>query len=440
LEHVSEVYRSLQAAFFDLLQRWERKQELGPAEVLSAVRRFSRIHSEGYQIVAASYLATREELITEKVLMLERLQELTQRVLHSRNLDTLLSSSMEIIQASFGVEQVYIAIYRDNSVQSISCRPGSLLTDEIRSLIARSWDTSRSLSWDDQGVESFGIDDTTIKRSLAVPIEAHGLRCGVLVLRNLQRGFKFSEKESKLLRQFTHILAMALENSFMMDQIDRGRYELRLLAGKIIDIKEEERKRLASDIHDTIAQELSGIGYQIQYCIELSKGDPDKMGDELLSLTQNVQNTIVHCRRLMSGLRPDLIDTIGLVPALKRLVQDCHKETGIKLGCSFPDELELPGDLSICLFRVVQEALANIQKHSQTETAYIELDQQNGQVVLLVSDRGVGFDMTPNPPWIQDPNRLGLLYARERVESAGGRLTIQASPGAGCTIVARIPF
>lgn len=439
LEHVSEVYRSLQKAFFEVLHAWERKQELGPSEVSHAVSTFSRIHFDGYKIVAASYLTTREELITEKVLILEQLQDLTQRVLNSRDLETLLRSTIDIIQSNFGIEQVCVAIYQDNNIQSIFCRPKSLPTAEIKPLIARSWDTRRSLYWDDQGHESSSIDETAIKRALAVPIEAHGLRCGVLVLRNIQTGFKFSEKESKLLRQFIHILGMGLENSFMMEQIERGRYELSLLAGKIIDIKEEERKQLASDIHDTIAQELSGIGYQIQYCMELSKGNPDTMGEELQSLTETIQNTIVRCRRLMWELRPDLIDTIGLIPALKRLAQDYRRETGIKLDCSFPDVLELPGDLSICLFRVVQEALANIQKHSRSETACIGLDRQDAEVVLFVSDRGMGFDMTPNPPWIEDPTRFGLLYARERVGSVGGSLIIRASPGAGCTLEVRIP-
>jgi two-component system sensor histidine kinase DegS len=309
----------------------------------------------------------------------------------------------------------------------------------VEPLIESSWDRDSSLYWDDQGYESADIDGTAIKRGLAVPIAAHGRRYGVLVVRNTKKGFRFVEKDSKLLRQFVHILAMALENSFMMEQIEWGRYELRMLAGKIISVKEEERRRLASDIHDTVAQELSGIGYKLEFCIELAKRAPEKVSDELECLTQAVQDAIGHCRKLISELRPDLIDTIGLIPALKRFVRNYHEETGIRVECRFPENIQLPGHLSICLFRVVQEALANIHKHARSETALIEVTQPIGRVHLIVSDRGEGFEMTPNPPWVNNPDKLGLLYMRERVESLGGSLNIRTSAGRGCSLEVKIP-
>lgn len=440
LEHVSELYTSLQDGFFQILSGWATEQHLPPGGVRQVLMEFGRVFAQGYAAVAESFLKTREEQITEKVLMLQQLQDFTQGALSSGELCTLLRLAMARIQSILNVEQVYTAIYRDEAVQSIYCCPSNNLSAEIESLLARSWDQNRSLYWDDQGNESPDIEESAVIRGVVVPVEAHNCRYGVLAIRNTQRGFRFSERESNLLRQFVQILALAVENSFMMEQVQRGRDELRLLAGKIINIKERERRKLASDIHDTVAQQLSGIGYKIQFCIELTRVSPEKVAEELESLTQAIQRAIVQCRKLIWELRPDLIDTIGLVPALNRLVRNYSEESGIMVDSSLPDTLKLPGDVRICLFRVVQEALANIQKHSHSDAAHIELYQHEGQVILVVSDTGVGFEMASSPPWMKNPDKHGLLYARERVESIGGRLLIRSREGRGCSLEVRIPY
>jgi signal transduction histidine kinase len=115
----------------------------------------------------------------------------------------------------------------------------------------------------DEGEIQREIDQSQLKRVVATPIQAHGRRYGSLALYNQKKGFKFTDKELGLLYQFLYITAVALENAFMLEEIERNRQELRLLTAKMIKIQEEERKRLASDIHDTLAQALTGIGYKI---------------------------------------------------------------------------------------------------------------------------------------------------------------------------------
>jgi len=438
-ENVCELYHSLQVSFFQIAQKWASQKQLSSTEVAEALRNFCEIYTAGYACVAASYLKTREEQINGKVLLLEQLQDFTKGLLASGEVDAVLIPSMARIQSCFDVEEVYAAICRENCIESIYGYPRDRATEKVRSLLETCWNQNRALNLDEHGRELPFVDDSTVMRVVAVPIQAHGRRYGVIAVRNIRRGFRLSLRDSELLKQFVHILAMALENSFIMEQLERGRQELRLLAGKIISIKEEERRKLASDIHDTLAQQLTGIDYKIQFGIELARCEPKKVPGQLRSLTKAVQNTIEHCRKLISELRPDLIDTVGLVAALKRLVQNYTAETGIKVECTFPEQLRLPVELSICLFRVVQEALGNIQKHSKSATSEITLDQSDGLIVLRVSDHGVGFDMKPIPPWIKNPDKLGLLYMRERVESVGGSLLIQTSAGHGCSLKVNIP-
>jgi two-component system sensor histidine kinase DegS len=215
---------------------------------------------------------------------------------------------------------------------------------------------------------------------------------------------------------------------------------LRLLTGKIITIQEEERKRLAADIHDTLAQTLTGISYKIQFCKELVKKNPQVLVDQLDGLIRTVHQAIDQSKELISSLRPDLIDTMGLVPALKRHIENFEKETGIRVRTHLPKRVQTPSEVNICLFRVAQEALTNIYKHAETKTAEFQLQKRKDDLILIVTDAGKGFDQARGTAWMKDVTRLGLLSMKERLEALGGTLTIHAGVNHGCRVEARIPL
>ena len=226
----------------------------------------------------------------------------------------------------------------------------------------------------------------------------------------------------------------------MLQEIDRGRQKLRFLAGKMITIEEEERRRLAGDIHDTLAQDLTGMNYKLQFCKEILKKDPKLLRQNLDQLINMVNHVIMKSKQLCTNLRPDLIDTFGLSAALEKHIDTFMHDTGIRIICDLPREIESSTEVSICLFRVAQEALTNIYKHAKTGTAEVGLRMEDENLILSVTDMGEGFDISQDSFLLKDHDRLGLLSMRERVEAVGGSLLVDSAVNQGCRVEARVPI
>jgi signal transduction histidine kinase len=145
-------------------------------------------------------------------------------------------------------------------------------------------------------------------------------------------------------------------------------------------------------------------------------------------------------KELMASLRPDLIDTMGLVPALKRHIENFAQETGVRVTTRLPKSIQISSEVNMCLFRIAQESLMNIYKHSGAKTAELALRKEDGNAILTISDAGKGYDISQGPPWMKDQNKLGLLSMKERVETVGGTLDIQSKANRGFRVEARIPI
>jgi two-component system sensor histidine kinase DegS len=262
--------------------------------------------------------------------------------------------------------------------------------------------------------------------------------CWYCILKSSE--FDFETNRGDLLNQLLYIIVIALENAFMMEQIEHSRIEMRSLAGKTITIQEEERKRIAADIHDIITQSLTGIGYKIQYCQEMARSDPKQVGKQLDLLLSMVHGAINQSREMISTLRPVLIDTLRVVPALEKFLQVFGNETGIEILTSFPQAIDLSSEIKICIFRVVQEGLMNVYKHAAIKKARVKLKKTGEAVQLTISDNGKGFDpgaVQYNPRCRQ---HMGMLIIRERIEAVGGKLTIRSARNEGCRIEIEIPI
>lgn len=440
LENISQVYYHFQQLI------WEKflnvvMDERGRSSLLwNEIRELNYILLQGYSIIASSYLKTREEKITEKVTYLQELQEFTHGIITTFELEKIVNFILQKIRPLFGIEISELVLYRNDSVQEIYRYPLGKEVNELRSIVEESYREQAVIFRDEDGYIFREIDRSDIKRAVSVPIEAHHRCYGTLTLYNPTRGFKFKQKDLDLLYQFLYIAAVALENSFMLKQIEKSHKELRLLTGKMITIQEEERKHLATDIHDTLAQALIGISYKIQYCEEISKKNPELLKDELDDLLKTVHNTIDQSREIISNLRPELIDTMGLVPALQRHITNFENDTGIKVIADLPKKLQISSRVSICLFRVAQEALMNVYKHSEAKKVEIKLEKQNGKIIFIIADNGKGFDNSEGAPWLKNQNRLGLLSIKERIEAVGGNLVINTGINIGCRIETEVPF
>ena len=209
--------------------------------------------------------------------------------------------------------------------------------------------------------------------------------------------------------------------------------ELRELSGHLIAAQEEERMRIARELHDDMSQRLALLAIEIQ---TLNNSQAEVPANSLQGLWQRVNEISEDIHSLSHRLHPALLDRVGLVPALRRFCRELPAQTGIKVTLTCRDISEsVPKQIATCLFRVAQEAMANVVKHSGATEAVIELTGDAESIRLRVVDAGVGFEHDSS-----QRHGLGLVSMRERVRLVGGELTVRSEASQGTVVQAEIPL
>jgi PAS domain S-box-containing protein len=225
-------------------------------------------------------------------------------------------------------------------------------------------------------------------------------------------------------------------------ELEKANEQLRQIPSKLISVQEEERKRLASDLHDSIGQTLAAVKFWVEMVLKLRDvGDSCAALNHLEQFVPILQRSIEETRHIYMGLRPSMLDNEGLLATLGWLCRECMKlypERHIEFEAGIAEE-KIPEDLKVNIFRIAQEALNNIARHSRAEWVDISLSNNIGEIQLVVSDDGVGMDQE----LILRTNTarsLGLTSMRERAELTGGSFSIESAPGEGTTITASWPI
>jgi signal transduction histidine kinase len=224
-----------------------------------------------------------------------------------------------------------------------------------------------------------------------------------------------------------------------IDITDRKSAEesLHALTGRLISAQEEERARIARELHDDFSQRLALLGIGLgQLWKKLSPQEVEQRNSvlEMLRGTKEMSSDI---HTLSHQLHSSKLEHVGLVPALHGLCKDFSEKYKIEVHfaeCDCP--IDVPKDVALCLFRVAQEALGNVIKHSGTKEAQVELHTNANGISLCISDQGKGFD-----PAIKNPAAgIGLIGMTERLRLVGGRLLVKSEPNRGAEILAEVPF
>ncbi|MFA6434988.1 MAG: chemotaxis protein CheB [Elusimicrobiales bacterium] len=218
----------------------------------------------------------------------------------------------------------------------------------------------------------------------------------------------------------------------------RAEQELRGLHGRALSAQETERKRLACELHDGVGQILSGVKFRLEALPgEMALGG--KAAAKIVKVSGALSSAIAEVRRVSQNLMPSELVDLGLEAALRTLCREFKARAGVPVTLhtgGVPTDLA-PGP-ALALFRIAQEALNNTVKHSRAATAAVDLSRKGGELVLTVSDNGIGFRIGGKRP---RPGRgIGLESMRERAELAGGSLELHSTPGAGTTLSVRIPL
>jgi PAS domain S-box-containing protein len=234
--------------------------------------------------------------------------------------------------------------------------------------------------------------------------------------------------------------ASALENARLYEELAERERELRDLVGRMLFAEEEERRRVAYEVHDGLTQMVVATHQRLQLFAEDHPPGSTEGREELEELIELVQRTVAEARRVIADLRPTTLDDFGLTTAVRLQVEEM-RAGGYE--ASYEETLgdeRLSTTLETALFRVVQEALTNVRKHARTDRVRVALGRRNGAVRLEVRDWGRGFDPTKVASGGGPGERVGLSSMRERIALLGGDLEIRSEPGTGTSVVAEVPL
>lgn len=245
----------------------------------------------------------------------------------------------------------------------------------------------------------------------------------------------------KNVERFIAVSRDMTEHELSLRAMEESEKELTQLTVRLFNIQDEERRRIARELHDGTAQNLFAISINLQklgHTSPANNGDADQLIGESQSL---VEQSLKEIRTLSYLLHPPLLDQAGLVSALQWYVEGFSKRSGIYIDLHAQPIGRLPSDVEMALFRVVQEALSNVRRHSESETASIRLEHRHSAIVLEIKDRGHGLSLDGNG---LDSNGsvcpgVGIPGMKQRLRQLGGKLEI-TSNGHGTTVSAVVPI
>lgn len=228
--------------------------------------------------------------------------------------------------------------------------------------------------------------------------------------------------------------------SQLVSQLDTRNQELRAASRRAIHAQEEERKRIASELHDETGQLLVTLTLKLERlknnCIEIE----DESSSRFDEAHQYARSALESLRKVTTGLRPAVLDDLGLIPAIRWYARTNLEEAGIRLNFQAPETpFDLPAELNTTLFRVAQECINNIVRHSHAHNASITLQSTSSAVSLHVEDDGQGF-LTENTAEHTNRQHWGLLGIQERVSLVGGIVNLVSQPGKGTQLGISIPL
>ena len=306
---------------------------------------------------------------------------------------------------------------------------GKQMTDDIRRLV----DRLRSETETEMNATlfaSFGRFAEARKTTNVMGLGVLVLLLAVVVLLYRQEGLR--NRLATVLRS---------ENRRLQEEVDARTEELRNLASYLTEAREAEQARVARELHDELGALLTAVkldaGWIARKLPKEDQGATSPLRRRFDHLLDALNEVITIKRRVVADLRPPLLSDLGLIEALRSLTQSWRSgDDEWQIELTLPETLpELPAATSLALYRIAQEAMTNVRRHASAEHVRLNLEVDDGQIVLRIEDDGCGFDTSA-----RRLSRHGLAGIAHRIQMLGGRLTIDSKPGQGTCIEARVPI
>jgi len=264
-----------------------------------------------------------------------------------------------------------------------------------------------------------------------------GLEDEELGMKAAQKGGYYLSKGDAAGRLLLNTIQHAIERTRLMDDLEKSYQKFYQLSAHLQHLREEERKLIARELHDELGGLLTAIKTELIVRVNSLADRHRDLSEMERSLSELIDKGIDTVHRISTDLRPSILDHLGLIPAIEWHIQEFQKRTGIQCQWVLCDgEIPLDKDHALAVFRIAQEALTNVARHSKASRVTVDVSKSDGAMTFKIEDNGVGF----NEKKVHDPQSFGLLGIQERTLFLKGQVAITSIPQEGTTVAVTIPI
>lgn len=283
--------------------------------------------------------------------------------------------------------------------------------------------------------------ERVVRSMIAMPLVVRDQVLGVMVLAHREGDKSFGPEAISLLGTLCDEAAIAIEKTQLSKASSRQQQDLEFLSKRLLKVQEDERRRIARELHDETGQSLTAIKIALGLLVNELPPSAKSLREQVASLRDQIDQTIDGVRRLSYDLRPSILDDLGFLATLRWYADRFMKRTGIKVELDLLSfEGRLDSEIETAMYRVTQEILTNVARHADAQRTVITLKQESDTLHFIVVDDGKGFDPETVHVGPGCPGGLGLLGIRERVSLLKGTFAIRSAPGQGTMVSITLPL
>ncbi len=391
---------------------------------------------------------------------LQALVEAGQLLSGTLDLDKVLDRVLDVVQKQFNLASVSFSSY-DPATQTFEIRAqhydvpahqvgriGERRTRDQHPYSSRALDTGQPVYEPDLWTAPHIPEEKraearakNIRSVVEVPLVAKGQPVGVLHLRSFETPRFFTEEELAFVRAIAPGAAAAIDNARLYGQIDAARARAEGLAARVVQAQEEERRRIARELHDEVGQLLTGAKLSQEMLVADLPAELAELRERALENVDLIDETMDVVRKLSLDLRPAALDELGLRAALEWHIERYQHRTGLQVILrqeAFPSQL--PDPLATAVYRIIQEALTNVARHASAESIVVEVACAGRSLCVQVTDDGCGFDAATVLRTGLAEGHFGLVGLQERATLLSGKARIESAPGKGTRIAVELPL
>lgn len=274
-----------------------------------------------------------------------------------------------------------------------------------------------------------------VRSFMSIPLIARNRLVGVLMIDSIETNY-FKQADLRKTQSLVQHVAQAIDNALLYGQVEQGRQRLSRLSQRLVEVQEQERRRIARELHDEVGQILTALTISLDSISQVTL--ETAIQDRVQEFQSLIQELITQINILSTELRPRVLDDFGLVPGLVALVNRISKQTGVEIDFRHSEIVrnQISPVIEINAFRLVQESLTNVIRHAGVNKASVRLWMEPDELRVQIQDEGVGFDIQTA---LKSEETMGLIGMTERVELTRGKLETESAPGDGTTITAAFP-